>query len=185
MMEADEVIAVYTSLSDNAIRTWLVGGWGIDALLGEQVRPHKDLDLLVLLDDLVRMRQLLDRLGYHFKEPWSENRQVVDSRGMETATAFILHDSSGRELDIHALRLDGLGNGIPAWETEVGFIFTKEDLEATGRIAEVAVCCITPAKQMLCHRGYQLPEYQVQDLQLLHGKFMVDFPPEVSRQLSR
>ncbi|MGH8515394.1 MAG: nucleotidyltransferase domain-containing protein [Gammaproteobacteria bacterium] len=33
----------------------MVGGWGIDALLGAQTRPHKDLDLLIRLEDVAKV----------------------------------------------------------------------------------------------------------------------------------
>src|SRR5690242_455224 len=45
-MRAEEVVALYTLLDDHGVRLWVDGGWGIDALLAEQTRPHKDLDVL-------------------------------------------------------------------------------------------------------------------------------------------
>ncbi len=56
-----DVISTYQGLSANDIQIWLTGGWGIDALLREQTRPHKDLDLIMLVDDVVRMRDFLGR----------------------------------------------------------------------------------------------------------------------------
>ena len=61
MVRAEDVISIYQNLSANGIQVWLTGGWGIDALLQEQTRPHKDLDLIILVDDVVRMRDLLGR----------------------------------------------------------------------------------------------------------------------------
>ena len=46
----------------------MTGGWGIDALLQEQTRLHKDLDIIMLVDDVVTMRDLLERAGYGLKE---------------------------------------------------------------------------------------------------------------------
>jgi len=135
MVYADDVIGIYRGLSVNNIPVWLSGGWGIDALLREQTRPHKDLDLIMLLDDVVQMREILGRAGYDLKELWSENRWVVDTQGAETPTAFVLQDSAGREIDAHALRLDDRGNGIPAWADAEGLIFTKADLAGEGMIA--------------------------------------------------
>ena len=90
MVRAKDAICIYQRPSDNGIQVWLSGGWGIDALLGEQTRPHKDLDVIVLLDDVVRIRDLLSRDGYDLKELWSENRWAVDAHGVEAATAFVL-----------------------------------------------------------------------------------------------
>jgi lincosamide nucleotidyltransferase A/C/D/E len=97
MVDADDVINIYQSLSANNIQIWLTGGWGIDALLREQTRPHKDLDVIMLLDDVVHLRELLGRAGYALKEIWSENRWTVDAQGNEIPTAFVLQDTEGRE----------------------------------------------------------------------------------------
>ena len=48
MVTAEEVIEIYNKLLANNIQIWLTGGWGIDALLGEQTRDHKDLDAIML-----------------------------------------------------------------------------------------------------------------------------------------
>ncbi len=45
-------MAVLDACSDRSILVWLDGGWGVDALLGEQGRPHDDVDVVVPLDQL-------------------------------------------------------------------------------------------------------------------------------------
>jgi lincosamide nucleotidyltransferase A/C/D/E len=42
-MTAEDVIELYTGLDDVGVEVWIDGGWGVDALLGEQTRPHADL----------------------------------------------------------------------------------------------------------------------------------------------
>ncbi len=175
MTNAEDVTHLYQRLMDEGIHVWLLGGWGIDALLREQTRPHKDVDVLILADDVVRLRDLLEREGYRLKELWSENRWDVDAQGVEIATAFVLQDAKGREVDVHAMRLDEQGNGIPAWEGE-GLIFERQDLAGEGLIAGVAVRCITPEMQVACHTGYELPDAHRRDLELLHEKFGVAYP---------
>src|SRR5512139_857399 len=120
MFHTEDVIHTYQLLETAGILVWLTGGWGIDALLGEQTRPHKDLDVILLLEDVARMRALLESDGYHLKELWSENRWATDSFGVKIATAFVLQDAERRELDAHAMHLDDQDNGIPAWENEEG-----------------------------------------------------------------
>ena len=44
-MTADAVLEVIATLEEASVRVWLDGGWGVDALLGEQTRNHADLDL--------------------------------------------------------------------------------------------------------------------------------------------
>ena len=180
MVRAEDVISIYQCLLGNGIRVWLTGGWGIDALLGRQTRPHKDLDVLVLLDDVIRMRALMAADGYGLKELWSENRFVVDGDGVETATAFVLQDPSGRELDVHAMRVDEQGNGMPAWEAE-GLILGSQDLAGKGVIDGTDVRCLSVEMQLLVHTGYELPEVQLRDLELLHREFGVELPDDLSR----
>ncbi len=55
MVRVEDVISISQLLEADGIQVWLTGGWGIDALLGEQTRPHKDLDVIMLVDDVVRM----------------------------------------------------------------------------------------------------------------------------------
>ena len=161
------------------IQIWLTGGWGIDALLQEQTRPHKDLDIIMLVDDIVRMRDLLSREGYALKELWPENCWVVNAYGTEIPTAFVLQDSEGREVDAHAMRLDDRGNGVPAWADE-GLVFKREDLAGEGMIAGFAVRCLSPEMQVLCHMGYDLPYKQLRDIELLHERFGIEYRNEHS-----
>jgi lincosamide nucleotidyltransferase A/C/D/E len=175
MVCAEDVIQTCQMLLNNGIQTWLTGGWGIDALLGEQTRPHKDLDVIMRLNDVIRMREILGHAGYVLHEIWIENRWVSDVQGVETPTAFVLQDAEGRQVDAHAMLLDDQGNGIPAWEADEGFTFTKQDLGGKGTIAGFAVQCLTPEMQVLCHMGYELPEKQLRDLELLHDKHGVEY----------
>lgn len=182
MVSAEDVIRLYQRLLENNIQIWLVGGWGIDALLGEQTRPHKDLDVIMLVDDVGRLRELLSHDGYEFGYLWEENVWTVDVLGAETATAFVLKDAEGRELDAHAMRLDADGDGIPAWDAE-GRILKRQDLTGEGIIAGVTIPCYTPEMQMTCHTGYELPEKHLRDLELLHKKFSVAYPTELRNPL--
>jgi lincosamide nucleotidyltransferase A/C/D/E len=40
-----DVIDLYATLENLGVEIWIDGGWGVDALLGEQSRPHQDLDI--------------------------------------------------------------------------------------------------------------------------------------------
>ena len=173
VVSAEDVIIIYQRLLDNGIQVWLSGGWGIDALLGEQTRPHKDLDVIMLLDDVARMRELLGQDGYGLEELWSENRWAVDAHGTEIPTAFVLQDAEGRQLDAHAMQLDDQGNGVSAWEGE-RIAFERQDLASPGTIAGVTVRCLSPNMQVLLHMGYELPDKQLRDLELLREKLGVE-----------
>jgi hypothetical protein len=120
-----------------------------------------------LLDDIVRARELFERDGYSLKELWSENLRTTDSRGIEIDTAFVLEDAEGRQVDLHAIRLDAEGGATPAYDggdIGPGMTFSAADLSGEGTIAGVPVRCISAAMQIRCHTGYELPEVQVRDL---------------------
>ncbi len=135
------------------------------------------------VDDVTRLCELLNNDGYTYKELWSENLLTVDARGIRVETAFFLRTPDGRELDVHALRLDEQGNGFPAWEKPEGFSFTPQDLAGKGMVSGYSVRCQSAENQMICHTGYALPDKQVPDLERLHEKFGVIFPKEILRQL--
>jgi lincosamide nucleotidyltransferase A/C/D/E len=176
MVSAEDAIFIYQRLFSEGFQVWLTGGWGIDALLQEQTRPHNDLDIIVLLDDAIRIREVLVRDGYQLEKLWSENIWVKARSGVETPTAFVLQDSEDRQIDVHAMRIDDQGNGIPMWKNEEGLIFKKEDLAGDGSITGVDVSCITPAMQVVCHTGYDMPDFQMRDMKLLHQRFGIGYP---------
>ena len=47
MITAKDVIDLITLAESQGIEVFLDGGWGVDALLGEQTREHQDIDLFV------------------------------------------------------------------------------------------------------------------------------------------
>ena len=51
-MEFEHLVYLCRFFEREGLAFWIDGGWGVDALLGEQTRPHSDLDLAVKLDDL-------------------------------------------------------------------------------------------------------------------------------------
>ena len=63
-MNIADVIDLYTQLDHLGIEVWLDGGWGVDALLGEQTRPHSDVDIVIQHKDAPKLRELLERQGY-------------------------------------------------------------------------------------------------------------------------
>jgi lincosamide nucleotidyltransferase A/C/D/E len=183
MVSPEDVVSLCELFSSHAIQVWLTGGWGIDALLGLQTRPHHDLDGIMLVDDVARLLEIMVHRGYDYKELWSENLWTVDAIGTRTETAFFLRDADGREFDAHAIRLDEQGNGIPAWEKDEGYIFTPQYLSGEGMVGDHPVRCMSAEYQMVSHTGYSLPDKQVPDLERLHEKYGLSYPDEISRQL--
>ena len=47
MVNKADAIEIILYAEENEIDIWLDGGWGVDALLGEETRSHNDIDLFV------------------------------------------------------------------------------------------------------------------------------------------
>ncbi len=97
-MTAADVIEIVELLDRNHIDVCVDGGWGVDALLGGQTRPHADLDLAIQHKDVTATRALLESRG--FKDvPRDDTRDCN----------FVLGDDRGRLIDIHTYTFDSAG----------------------------------------------------------------------------
>ena len=65
-----DVHRVLDSLRGADVDTWVSGGWGVDALVGHQTRPHRDLDLLVPLRRTLQAHTALSRMGFQLETDW-------------------------------------------------------------------------------------------------------------------
>jgi lincosamide nucleotidyltransferase A/C/D/E len=63
-MKSTDVIEIYSTLATVGICVGIDGGWGVDALLGRQTRPHKDLDIAIEDHQVLRFEQYLTSRGY-------------------------------------------------------------------------------------------------------------------------
>ena len=63
-MSAEDVVAIVTRLQGAGLPVWLDGGWGVDALVRRQTRPHDDLDIVVRIEDVPVVERELAALGY-------------------------------------------------------------------------------------------------------------------------
>jgi hypothetical protein len=103
--------------------------------------------------------------------------RTTDSRGVETDTGFVLEDEAGRQIDLHAIRLDAGGGAVPAYDggdIGPGMTFSAEDLSGEGTIAGTSVRCLSVERQFRGHTGYELPERHIPDLALLRERFGVE-----------
>lgn len=80
-MELRAVLEVLDALAAASVFVFLDGGWGVDALLGEQTRTHADLDLIVGASEGEKLRDALGRLGFRQKSGDSETNFVLAGKG--------------------------------------------------------------------------------------------------------
>lgn len=168
-MTAEALIDLLRLFEDAGIEVWLDGGWAVDAVLGEQTRPHKDVDIILRAADLPVLCELLRSKGF-----------VVKDGGAEFN--FVLADDAGREVDVHAIVFDGDGNGVYRMENGSDWIFPALGFSGQGVIQGVRVRCLSPEVQVLCHaHGYIPTEKDFRDMEQLRARFGVELPPQLRR----
>jgi len=158
-MTAADVIGILDLLEAAGVESWLDGGWGVDALLGEQTRDHDDVDLVLRVSDVPAMRDALAGEGFEL------NRGEPDSN-------YVLRDGRGREIDVHPIRFDEGGNGVYRMENGEDWIYPAEGFSGRGRIEGRDVKCLSPDVQMLGHAGGYEPHWtDFHDMRLLNSRF--------------
>jgi lincosamide nucleotidyltransferase A/C/D/E len=135
----------------------VLGGWGVDALIGEQTRAHKDLDLAVFLTDL----PVIERRFSRFRR-----------RGDDEYPGFvILEDELGRTLDL--LLLEDQSGAEFRQRLRSGRVVTYPLVETTasGRIGGREVRCVSVAFQIRERERVDADEVDRGDLRLLQTRF--------------
>ena len=62
-MTAEDVVSLCKQLDELGIEMRIDGGWGVDALLGEQTRSHGDLDIALEYRFVPKVREYLESQG--------------------------------------------------------------------------------------------------------------------------
>jgi lincosamide nucleotidyltransferase A/C/D/E len=158
---------------DQGLQCWVVGGWGVDALLGRCTREHKDLDVLLVVSQHAQAWRLLHDHGFLLAYRWEENVDVPGDLfpGEVQPTAYVVEDQSGRQVDVHVLD-DRRPDLLPLWSTDRTFI--SGALDAHGTIDRVRVRCMSAQMQLIAHEGYQLPEAHQADVEALRQLLSTD-----------
>ena len=168
-MTANEVIKFLDKMENRGIQIWIDGGWGIDAQLGNQKRPHSDLDIFVHEKDVFNLRALLNTDGY---------REIK----MEIARPhnFVFGDEYGHEIDEHVFVVKA-EQKIVYGPIENGDISPINLLDGVGIINGRKVRCISPEWMVKFHIGYKLRESDFKDIPALCKKFGINLPKEYIR----
>ena len=169
-MTSASVIDIVRELEHAGLVVWLDGGWGIDALLGRETRPHADLDLVIDRDQLPRARQVLIGLGFE---------HVADVRPGLPAQV-VMCDVRRGQVDFHLVVFDGDGNGWQQLGDRAWGGYPAEGLTGRGSVGGESVRCLTAELQVRHHLGYELDSQDRQDMRLLAEEFGVALPPDTA-----
>jgi lincosamide nucleotidyltransferase A/C/D/E len=115
-MPRTEVLEILAALDGAGLRTVMLGGWGIDALVGRQLRKHSDLDLALEDADLDRAVETLSGLGY---ERWNSDDEVAPLGPLEPLRTVSCRDGALRVVDLH-------GADLAAADVRAGLIGARE-----------------------------------------------------------
>ncbi len=168
MMDASDVLGVIAALEEAGLRVWLDGGWGVDALVGEQTRDHDDLDCVIALADAPLARDALAVLGYTV---------ALD----ELPTRFVMRDRSDRRVDFHTVTFDATGDATQQLQDGTLAPYPSQGFGGFGFVAGVRVACLTAAVQALHHLGYDPDEKDLYDMALLAERCGIDLPAPYRR----
>jgi lincosamide nucleotidyltransferase A/C/D/E len=160
-MDARTAADLVRFLEQHDLEVYVDGGWAVDALLGEQTRPHDDLDIALPHQQVPSLRALLAALGF-----WEQSRD--DTRECN----FVLADKHGCRLDVHSYTLDTAGNNV------YGVAYRSEHLTGRGSINGYPVRCICPEWLVKFHTGYELDDNDYHDVRLVCERFGITMPDE-------
>lgn len=166
LMPAADAAALLRALGDRGVDACVGGGWGVDALLGEQTREHSDLDIWLAAADLEGLFRALGEHGIDRIHPWPGDRPWN----------FVLHDGATRRVDLHLYEV--LGDGTLHYGSVVDpFVMPAAALGGVGQIDGLSVRCEDPAWAVSFHTGYPPRASDRHDVRLLCRRFHLD-PPE-------
>jgi lincosamide nucleotidyltransferase A/C/D/E len=166
-MTSERVLELLATLRDSGVEAVVDGGWGVDALLRRETRPHEDLDLVVALADVARIRAALGPAGFAVAEDHLPVR-------------FVLRNASGEQLDLHTVTFDAEGGGVQPQPGGGSFRYPPEGF-VRGAIGGREVACISAPVQVLCHLGYEPTPKDARDVLALCRAFGLAVPRAYER----
>ncbi|MCX5166559.1 amino acid transporter [Streptomyces antibioticus] len=157
-MSPDEVLSIVALLRRAGADVWVGGGWGIDALVGEQTRDHRDLDLMHRQDQEVAVLAALSAAGFAESLDWRPVR-------------FVMTAPDGREIDLHPLVFSDDGSALQASpDPQRPFVYPSSCF-VTGTIQGTPVACLSAEQQVYFHQGYEPSQRDRHDMAQLRRVF--------------
>jgi lincosamide nucleotidyltransferase A/C/D/E len=160
---AADVLEVVDRLEAAGIDVWIDGGWGIDALVGEQTREHDDVDLVLPLARVGDARAVLAELGFRLTLDWLPTRCE-------------LRDGHARAVDFHPVTFAEDGSAVQAARDGGFYEYPAQGFTGRGVIAGRRVRCLSAEVQARHHTGYEPTDVDRGDMQLLRERLGVELP---------
>lgn len=166
-MTADDVLELLDLFEAAGVEVWLDGGWGVDALLGEQTRDHDDLDIAIRTGDNPALLEALEAAGFRlYRDDGPFN--------------YVMEDGRGRLLDVHLVDLSC--TRVDERGTEVygpnGLGYESGAFEGRGTVLGRGAACCTAEFQVRSHAGYPLDDNDYRDVFALCERFNLTLPAD-------
>ena len=161
-MTAGAVLEVLDALEAAGVRAGITGGWGVDALLRRETRPHGDVDLGIGEETVTSAIDALARLGY-----------VVE---LDQRPARVKLTGPNGRADLHPIAWDADGAGRQTGLEGEVFDYPPGSLDAIGVIDGREVRCGTPALQLTFHSHYAPRDHDRRDMEALAAAFDLQLP---------
>lgn len=182
-MSADAAVRIVSALEKLGVTVILDGGWGIDALLGEQTRKHKDLDFLIEKKDLAKLK------GYFAENNFKQTDNFNKWWHMS-------YENDQHIIDVHVIEIEKDGSAIYGPRGRDGFPepgkFPAYSLHGKGIIAGLNVRCLSAEYRvksqtralldlMPDNYQHQPDKHDYEDLLKICYKFNISMPEEIAR----
>lgn len=169
MMDGADVVEVIDALELAGVDVWVYGGWGIDALLREQTRPHDDLDVIIRADNIEAAIRVTRGLGFSL---------MTD----DLPQGFVVRDPVDRRIDFHPVRFRSDGSAVQEIRGGGQWVFSASGLQGTGSVNGREIRCLTPEEQAVRasdqpgDAGYEPDETDRLHMRLLRDRFGITLP---------
>ena len=160
MMNEEKVVDLLKKAELIGIEVWITGGWGVDALFGQQKRPHNDIDFFIQKKDASVFTEMIKSIGYFETKVESDDQAVWC-------------DIYDHAIDLHWFEFAEAGT--LRFENE---LYPSDILNGKGTIGGMRVNCLTAEAQVFYHQGYEQKEKDIHDVLLLCETFGFSIPEE-------
>jgi lincosamide nucleotidyltransferase A/C/D/E len=166
MMTIENVHWFLDLFDELRITVWLDGGWGVDALLHEQTRPHRDLDIIIPVASSDKL------VGALFERGFTDIQ--TDDRSERN---FVMGHAAHGLIDFHVISLTEDGGAVYG-PGEIDWVISPSELGGEGSIGGRPVRCLSAEYQIRSHSGYELHETDFADMDALRRRFGLKLLPE-------
>jgi len=155
----ERVVDLLKKAENIGVVVWIAGGWGVDALVGFQTRPHNDVDFFIQKKDKTVFTELIVSSGYEEDTDYN----IEDN--------LIWCNTFNGIVDLHLFEFAETGT----WSIQ-GQKFPSDIFNGKGTIGGIAVRCMTAEAQINYRHGYELREKDAIDVLLLCNTFGLPIP---------